>query len=291
MRVPGWVNVVLEGGGLDLERALVEYRGLRRHLVGGWQPHAVSILDRSERLRMSLEVVESALARAERRVHQDSSALAVGHLAEAVLTERSHLLRGIDATFPPAAAYEGLGAKLLALQECVREEAWLQRAWRRFRVERWMMTVGTGLLFALAPLALWWVASNGGESPVVIDPGAVFDTPLGVVSLLARGAWLLGACVRATTWQWLGVRLGSPWVMPLVGLGAFAGMALASAELPSQAALAVTAAALAGAGQLVWGLWRAPRSYWSSEEWAVAPGAARRGFQGNSIGTRRRYSA
>ena len=37
---PSWVNVVLEGGGLTLERALVAYRELARHLRGDWRAQA-----------------------------------------------------------------------------------------------------------------------------------------------------------------------------------------------------------------------------------------------------------
>jgi hypothetical protein len=256
MRVPGWVNVVLEGGGLDLERALVEYRGLRRELVGAWQPNAAAIVRRSEGLALSAEAVESALDRARRRTRQDPSALAIRELADAVLTERFRLLRSIDAAFSQASAFDSLGSKLLAIQESAREEAFLEQAWTRFHVERWVMTVGTVLLFTLVPLASWWVASEGGASPVSIEPGAVFETPLGVAFLVARWTWLLAACLRAASWQWLGFKRGSRLVVPLVGLSVFAGAALSSAQLPSQVALALVGAALAGAGQLVLSLWR-----------------------------------
>lgn len=43
VKAPAWVNVVLEGGGLTLERALVAYRQLARHLEGDWRPHARAV--------------------------------------------------------------------------------------------------------------------------------------------------------------------------------------------------------------------------------------------------------
>ena len=81
MRLPDWLNVALEGGVLELQRALVHYRALRRHLSGDWRPHAAELAELCAALAEREDAVDDALDRAVRRARHDPAAQAAARLA------------------------------------------------------------------------------------------------------------------------------------------------------------------------------------------------------------------
>ena len=256
-RFPRWVNVVLEGGGLELEQALAQYRRLRKLVERGWVRRAVEVADACEAVARHEARVEAAVARARRRVAQDPSAVAVSGLVEAVEQEQRKLRAAIDAALPGGAG-DGLGARVFALDKVVREEAWFRFAWRRFDLERVVMTVAALEWAGAVPLASWWAGSGGGHVPTLFDLPSAFDQPLVWAALVVSTLATSLAYLRAASWRWLGVST------PPISLGLLAGLAAlgVSAFLTGQVGVAILSALFAGTGLagvlLFFSLWRTP---------------------------------
>lgn len=254
-RRPQWVNVVLEGGGLELEQALAEGRRLRRLLDRGWVRRPVAVADACEAVARHQERADAALARARRRAAQNPSAAAVRGLVAAVEQEQRRLREALDRVLPGGAG-EGLSARVLALDRVVREEAWFQLAWRRFDLERLAMTAGGLAWLAAVPLASWWTGSSGGHVPTLVDLAVAFEQPLTWDALVLSAGATLFAYLRAASWRWLGV--ATPRLTPalLGGLLALGGAAL----LTGQVGVAVFSALFVATGlsglRLFLSLWR-----------------------------------
>lgn len=256
-RLPRWVNVVLEGGGLELEQALAQYRRLRKLVERGWVRRSVQVADACQAVSRHQERVGAAMGRARRRAAQDASAAAVRGLVEAVEQEQRRLREAVDQALPGGAG-EGLSARVLALDRVVREEAWFQLAWRRFDLERLAMTAGALAWVGAVPLASWWTGSGGGYVPTLIDPRSAFEQPLAWAALLLSAVATLFAYLRAASWRWL------VFTTPPVSLGLVGGLAAlgGAAYLTGQVGVAVFSALFATtalSGLLLFlSLWRAP---------------------------------
>ena len=236
MRVPHWVRKVLEGGAVELERAFCEYRLLARRLRGPWQSAATEIVDWAGSLAAHEAAIEAALERAERRVRQGlDGGPRGGHilaLATAVRRERTRTAALIDARFPLARDINGLGAKLLVARDTACEEALVSRAWRQFRFERSVLTLGTAVLVGF-PAHSWWIASGHGYIPTLLD----LDSPSSVLMLVASGVWAVGAAARFHAWHWLGLSHRAHLTSVMAAVGIFAGVALTEASSSTALAL------------------------------------------------------
>ncbi len=204
MRLPGWLDVALEGGALELQRALVRYRGLRRRVSGDWRPRASLIAEDCAALARSEAAVGRALDRAMRRARVDPHAGAAAHLAIAVEKER----RRTAAVLADVCGEDGTLAELLGLLEgTARDECYVESAWRRFNAERLVWTVLLAFGAASIPLGSWWSASAGGAVQTYFALDGLLDVP---VYLLA-GFWLTVGQLRALAWSWLGIAV-RPWM-------------------------------------------------------------------------------
>jgi hypothetical protein len=254
------VNVVLEGGGLELEQALVQYRRLRGLLKPAWVREAVAVADTCAVIARHEEAVDAALTRAKRRVAQDPSALAVEGLLVAVERERTQLRAQLDLVLPAARPSDGFGTRMQALAQAAQEEAWFLLARRRFDTERTALTGVMLSLLTLVPLASWWVGSRGALVPTVIDVAAAADQPLAWLAVaLSAGATVL-AWLRVSTWRWLGVQLPRPAIGLAAALPALLATEWATGSFGAALVAAAFSATLLSSGTLLVQLFRGSRA-------------------------------
>lgn len=223
MHVPPWLNVALEGGALELQSALAEYRALRRLVAGSWEARAPAVADACARLQRREHVVDESLARARRRIAVEPGATAVLPLVREVEAERARLL---------AALGEGrtLMDQLMRLEERARDVSWFNDGLRRFAAERRFFLAVGAVTIGLVPFTSWLVASSFGRVPTLVNPAAIDDSPLIAAPLLLLAVLVAGFWSRLATWTWVGVRTPSA-VVP-VGLGLFSILGCAAARLP-----------------------------------------------------------
>ncbi len=255
MRVPVWLNTALEGGVLELQRALVRYRRLRRALSHDWRARASAVAEQCEALKREEPRVEHALERALKRARCDPRAGAATHLAVAIERERRAVRKVL---LNECGARGSLSCLLEQLAEAAREESLVESAWARFNVERVSMTLAVFAAGAALPLTSWWSASHGGFVPVLFDLAALVELPLGPLVL---GALLAVAWLRVASWRWLGL------TRPLLGSAAGSALCIATGLLGGVASVAhnvplfalvvglLTMLALA----LLASMWRVPR--------------------------------
>jgi hypothetical protein len=260
MRVPRWVRIVLEGGAIELERAFCEYRLLARRLRGPWQSAATQVVGWAGSLAAHEAAIEAALDRAERRVLQglDGGARG-GHilaLVTAVRRERTRVAALIDACFPLAHDAHGLGAKLLIARDAACEEALVSRAWRQFRFERGVLTLGTVAALIGFPAHSWWIASGHGYVPTLLDWAIVLDSPSSAFMLVASGVWAVGAAARFQAWRWLGPSHGTHLTSVMAAVGLFGGMAFTEASASTALALSCLGGFVSSVLQTLWSAWR-----------------------------------
>ena len=208
MRIADWVDVELEGRARVLQRALAEYRALRRGLGAVWRDHCQALAESCERLAASERNVDEAIERAQRRIRQGAAGAAA--LLEAVERERARLIARAGAIFTELDGREaprgGSAILLSALSAALREEAPLDSAWRQFARERTSFLGAAGLFAAAAPPLSWWHASEGGEVPTRFNLGALLESPSATAAVLTAGLLVFAWQLRAASWSWLGVK-------------------------------------------------------------------------------------
>lgn len=185
--VTRWVDVVLEGGGLRLERSLLEYRALTKWLKTNWQSSALEVRRLAQSIATrELEVVD-AEARARHRASLDGELAEAAHLAETVRRARLELCATLET------APEELCTALTRLAQQAEEAAMVSRAWTHFTSERTACTVVGAVALGVAPVISYALASEGGV-PVRFDPLGLVDN----ISVLG----MFGACGVALLVQW-----------------------------------------------------------------------------------------
>ncbi|MEW5738048.1 MAG: hypothetical protein AB1938_03925 [Myxococcota bacterium] len=199
MKLPDWLDVVLEGGALELQRALAEYRALRRLLAGDWRLHAGEVADLCHRLQAREHAVHAALERARRRAAQDPAARGALSLANEVEAERQRLFLALGSrgTFV---------ARLLDREELARDISWFSVGLRRFRVERRAFLFLGAVGAWLVPFTSWLIASEGGRVLTVVDFTALGATWLSWLPLAALAGLVSAFALRLPSWSWLGVK-------------------------------------------------------------------------------------
>lgn len=257
MRVAAWLDVALEGGVLELERALEEYRTLRRLLGGDWRARAGKVAEVTGDARLRHREVEAALERARRRVRMDSAAAPAAALAARVEQEREALMgvlakvRGAEAGFP---------LQLDWLFDAATDEAFFERSQVRFRSERLAWTVLFLGLTPSLPWHAWYTASDGGTVPVTfgivgLGEAAVWGP------LLALLAAVLASWARLLSWTWLGVQpprfLNAAVVGGVIGLCAAAALVSVMVQTVSPLGATLMVAVAFGMSQVLWAFWRA----------------------------------
>lgn len=215
MRLPGWLDVALEGGVLQLQQALADTVALRRALRGPWRTHALTLAERSKALWSRQNAIDAAIERARKRARLDARAKAVLPLVERLERERESLRREIAQLSGKDGVKNDTTFRLLV--EVAEEQAWFESAWRRFRFERSGIGAVLAILVAGVPIACWLRASWGGEVPTLFDLREIRHLPQywATLSLLLGCAtvswWRLGS------WQWLGLKRGSLMLPALSG--------------------------------------------------------------------------
>lgn len=234
MNLPGWLDVVLEGGVLQLQRALAGYRTLRRLHAAGWQTRAVEVVDTCQFLQRSEASVTDALERARRRARLEVNAQAVLPLVEEVERERARLISELGGG-------ESMVVLLSRFEETARDVSWFALAFRRFSFERRTLVGAGALSLGLVPLLSWGNASKWGVVPTLFDFSALAETDGVWALLVVMIAVVFLFWARLSTWGWLGVR--SPRLIVPVVLGLFA--MLISVALDVSARVGVIAMLLA----------------------------------------------
>jgi hypothetical protein len=243
--VPRWVDVVLEGGWLHLERALVEYRALTKLLAHDWQHRALEVQALARTLAArELDTVD-AEARARHRSSFELELRDAAQLAEAVGRAREALCRALQ-TSP-----EHLCAALAVLEQNAEEAAMVARAWRQFTGERTGWTLLSLAALGLAPLLSYASASTGGM-PVRFDLTGLTDS-IAVLGLLTASALALAAQARREFWAWL-KPFKQSWALTLALAGATALGCLP--VFPRAGALVAIVASAWLSLRAVWPWWR-----------------------------------
>ncbi len=224
MRLPGWLDIALEGGVLELERALAEYAALNRALQGRWGARALSVAEACRRIEHREDNVQRALDRARSRARLDRAARAVLPLVERVLAERGRLEVRLGAV-APAMRHRALGPLLREVAETAEETGWLQAAFARFDRERLVFVLASSACAVLVPLVCWYHASCGGVVPTLVDFRGLVDPPS--LWMIVAALWVAAAFGwgRLWSWKWLGPTapsLALPGLLTLAcgGLGA-----------------------------------------------------------------------
>lgn len=256
MRLPAWLDVALEGGVLELERALAEYRSLRRSLSGDWRPRASHLAEVSASTRNRFSWVEAALERAHRRAKVDSAAGPAEALAKRVEQERDELQVDLSRFRGKSG---GLCQQLAWLHELASEESHFARSLLRFRRERSGMTVVLLGLGLAVPWSTWVVASMGGQVHTIISVEGLEQPAVWVLLLALLGA--VAACwARLLDWGWLGVRapplLGPTSLGAAVGLNAVAAVTSFASLNPLPVLVTLVLSTALGAGLVLSALWR-----------------------------------
>jgi hypothetical protein len=260
--IPGWLEVALEGRGLRLQRAFADYRALRRLFEGQWRAQAIDVANRCQALRGAGFTVDEAIERARRRARQDLAAQSALGLVEAVERERDRLFAAataVSAELELQAAPEGLSAMLSLLEPALREEGFLELAWRRFRSERAVLTALVVAAGAAIPIISWLEASFGGQVPTLFALEALTRGSSRQLILL----WTVLVLVfrwRLSVWGFLGIQPPTM-ILPAVAaaLGGSAGFVAATQVVPNaETAILVASIAalisLTGAVAISW--WR-----------------------------------
>ena len=256
MRFPAWLDVALEGGVLELERALAEYRSLRRGVTGDWRARATRLAELSACAKSRLSKVEAAIERAHRRAKTDGAAQPAEALAQRVEHERAELhealseLRGKKSALP---------AQLGWLHELASEESHYARSLIRFRRERAGLTVVLFGLGLAAPWSSWVAASMGGQVHTVLSVEGL-EQPAVWVLLLALLGLVAASWARLLDWGWLGVRppplLGPSSLAAAVGVNATAAVTSFACLNPMPVLVTLVASAGLGAVLVLSALWR-----------------------------------
>lgn len=201
MTAPRWVDVVLEGGGLTLERALLDYRRLATLVRGDWRLRALEVQELARQVSArELEVAEVE-ERARHRATVDPSFASGLRLIDDVKASRDVLCGGLK-TSPGK-----LCVALDELAEEAHEAALVGRAWRRFSFERSLWSVGAVAMLGIAPVVSWREAERLGG--VKLDFVGLIDSPGPVVGVLAVLLAVVASQLRLESWYWLyGVRPG-----------------------------------------------------------------------------------
>ncbi|MFO0595396.1 MAG: hypothetical protein U0228_08830 [Myxococcaceae bacterium] len=206
LALPSWMNVVLEGGGLELERAAVEYVQLRTLLEGDWRPRALEVVALTTSVATREFAVLEAEQRAQRRAALDPEFVPGASLTKVVRERRAAL----------AATLKTPEVELCAALDRVREEAEeasrLARAFRQLHVERTAWTAGLAAMLGAAPLASYIVARQLGG--VRFDLSGLIDSPASVLALLLACAAGAIAQARLSAWDWLRGWNGAPATQP-----------------------------------------------------------------------------
>jgi hypothetical protein len=231
MHVPAWLDIALEGGALELQGALAEYRALRRLCTGPWEAHAPAVAEVCARLQRREDAVDDALERARRRARVEAGASAVLPLVHEVEAERARLVQvlGGDAT---------LLRLLMRLEERARDVSWFSAGLQRFDVERRALLVAGAASAALVPLTSWLYASEFGSDPTLLNPAAIADSPLIWLPIAVLAGLVSVFWFRLATWTWLGIRPPSV-VLPL-GAGLLGLGGSVAAKFPFAAGVALT---------------------------------------------------
>lgn len=258
MELAAWLDVALEGGVRELEQARADHRALRKLLTGDWRLRARRVAELAERLRTAHCKVDAAIDRARRRAKADPAAAPGSKLADLVEEERAAVQTLLTQARGEAAE---LGTQLDWLCAASLEESYFasSRAW--FARERNAWTALFISLIALLPLAVWFVASDGGALKVIFSDEGLAE-PVVWVSALGLGLALLVSWVRLFHFGWLGVRVPAllqPTVLSvLVGvLSAFAVLSFAL-KTPAPLAEALGVSMALGVWQVLAALWRVP---------------------------------
>jgi hypothetical protein len=197
--IPPSLDVVLEGGALTLERALLDYRRLARLVKGDWQLRGFEVEALAKQCSArELEVAEVE-ARALHRATLEASVAPARGLVDEVRRARGVLCRELKT--PPGR----LCVALELLADEAHEATLVGRAWRGFRFERALWSVGVLAALGTAPLVSWRAATRLGA--VTLDFVALLETPGPRVGVLATLVAVLASQLRFDRWRWLhGVR-------------------------------------------------------------------------------------
>jgi hypothetical protein len=249
------LDIVLEGGGFELERARVRYRQLRRMLAGDWRPRAGAVCAACDALLACESKVLRAEVRAVRRAELEARARPALELVNDVVDERALLIRRLVQLSLGGESFE---ERLTVLANVAEDEAALSGAWRHWRAERAVMSFA--LLGVLVGLPVeTWIAVARFEA---FHPGTdmVEAFVWGMPAMLGAGLVLFVAAVRLPRYGWLGVR--APW--PGTGHGSLSCVAAVvglQARLLNSVAVSLSAVfVLCGfSAQLLYAMWTLPR--------------------------------
>ncbi|MBL8910054.1 MAG: hypothetical protein JNM17_05035 [Archangium sp.] len=195
LTLPSWMNVVLEGGGLELERAALDYARLTTLLRSDWKQRALELSNLiTDVTTRELAVVE-AEERARKRAATDPDFQSSLGLTRLVKERRSTLAAQLGV------AESDLCVALDRVREEADEAAQLVRAWHQFALERSAWSVVLTLLFAAAPVVSYFVAREQGG--VRFDLGGILDSAQSVLALLFSAGVGVVSRARLGSWDWL----------------------------------------------------------------------------------------
>ena len=217
MQLAAWLDVALEGGVTELERALFDYRSLRRLLEGNWRLQALRVEELGAHVRTHWVDVERAIERARRRARSDEAAKPGLELAERVERARRELEAALSSVCSRTTAPL---AQLDWLCDAAEEVAHYERSMLTFRMERVAWSVALLGVFPSIPFSAWWVASKGGTLGTIFSPDGLAE-PQSLLLMLALSVLLGISTFRLSHHGWLGVP--TPILLsPLLASGLFA---------------------------------------------------------------------
>lgn len=259
MALPDWLDTALEGGVLELQRALGEYRALRRLCARGWQTHATDVVEACGRLQHHEHMVMRALERARRRAEQQPEARAILPLVAEVEAEQRRVAAAIGGSGP-------LFHRLAQLEERARDVAWFSRGIHRFHLERRAFLTAAAAAAWLVPLTAWLATSEGGTVPTLFTPTRITEVPFVWAQLVLLGGTAGAGWLRLGAWSWLGIdppRLAVPAATALVSV-----VAAVVANVPFLAGLQLSlyATLLVALATLTWSAWRVRLAQLTSPE-------------------------
>ncbi|MFT3839857.1 MAG: hypothetical protein QM723_22915 [Myxococcaceae bacterium] len=215
MRLPGWLDVALEGGVLQLQQALADTVALRRALRRSWRGQVLELRAKCDALWQRQEAIEAAIERARKRARVDPAARPVLKLIDRLELER----RRLHADFRRLLARPGLTSDgaFIAVLNLADHLGYYESAWRKFHRERIVFGTLLGVTLGGVPFACWLDGSSFGFVPTLFDIRALryqsgFWLGLALLLTVALVTWW-----RLAAWQWLGVTRGKLVVPTLVG--------------------------------------------------------------------------
>lgn len=217
MQLAAWLDVALEGGVTELERALADCRALRRLLEGDWRLHARRVERLASDVRERWEAAGRAIDRAQRRAKVDEAAKPGLVLAERVERARADLWRVLAVICPRRG--QAL-VKLDWLCEAAEEESHYANSMLRFRGERVAWTGALMTMVPAVPFSAWWVASDGGRIGTVFSADGLAE-PQALILCLVIFALVIVSTLRLSSWSWLGAPRPTL-LSPLLGSALFA---------------------------------------------------------------------